>query len=355
MLVISDTHIGVIRSGGTTHTSAEQVREYLLQKFAEHLLLADEVLINGDLFDTYSIPLIDLFRTHQIISDWLAAGDRRVHLVPGNHCLSKNSENLSSFELMARLLQARFGERVRYLQGGCQVKEGIYVISHVRNQDIFDHELTQVPEGMKYLLLHCNFDSPFACDADNSLNLSREQAKALKARGITMVLGHEHQGRELLGGSVIIVGNQVPSSVSDCMSHGDGQRAGTKRALILEDGGHRFTQTWSVDDEDGWFARVDWKELAEVIEEGRGFIRVEGEATRDEAPAVVRAIAAFRQRSQSFVVTNAVHIEQAEGLGDLEDSIEDVRTVDIMALLLEQLDERESAIVRALLAEKEMT
>ena len=327
------------------------MREYLLRKFAEHLLLGDNVLINGDLFDTYQIPMIDLLKTHQIICAWLSQKiTRRICLVPGNHCLSKASHNLSSFELMSRLLQGQFGEQVKYAQGGVWAQDGVYVISHVPNQELFDLEIDRVPDGVKFLMLHANFDSVFACAADHSINLSREQAKKLKARGITMVLGHEHQGRELMGGKVVIAGNQVPSSVSDCLSHGDAQKGGTKRATLLnpDDGTYQFVTTWTPDDAEGWYATIDWRELKDVQEEGRGFIRVEGAALAAEASDVIKAISSFRQRSKSFVVTNAVKVEQVEGLSDIADSIEDVRGVNVVELLLEMLDPKQKLAVQAL-------
>jgi len=351
-LVVNDLHLGVSRVGGTTAESAATLREYLQENFKRLLELADDVLVNGDLFDSYSIPTLDLLQAYETVSEWLDAKPvRRIVMVPGNHDLSKNSQDLSSFELMSRLLQSRYSERVQYLQGAGWAREGVYVISHVTNQEIFDLELGRIPEGAKYLMIHSNLDSKFAADAEHSLNLDRSQAKDITARGITIVMGHEHQGREIMKGKVIVVGNQVPSSCSDCMPHGDGQKNGTKRALIIEDGAHRFVPTWTPDDAEGWFARVDWRELKDVEEEGRGFVRVEGDASEAEAADVIKAISAFRQRSRSFVVANAVKVEQAESLEDIAASIEDIRNVSVLELLLEQLDDAQQAAVRKLLGE----
>lgn len=352
MLVINDVHLGVSRVGGTTVESSQALREYLQSRFWQLLGLSDDVLINGDLFDSYRVPTLDLLRAYETISEWLGAKpERRVVLVPGNHDLSKSSQEVSSFELMSRLLQSRYPERVQYIQGTGWAREGIYVISHVVNQDIFDLELGRIPDGTKYLMIHANLDSRFAAEAEHSLNLSRNQAKEITSRGITIVMGHEHQGREILGGKVIMVGNQVPGSVSDCISHGDGQKDGTKRALVIEDGKHHFVPTWAPDDPEGWFAKVDWRGLKDVEEEGRGFIRVEGDASEAEAADVIKAISAFRQRSKSFVVANAVRVEQAETLEDIAASIEDIRSVSVLDLLLEQLDEPQREVVRKLLEE----
>lgn len=343
--VISDQHLGVQRVAGTTHESAQALREYLHRKFKETLTLADDVIINGDLFDSNRVATADLLKTYETISEWLDGGTRAITLIAGNHDLSKNSQELSSFELLAFLLRSRYPDQVQYLQGASWVGDGIYAVSHVTNQECFDLELSRVPEGVRWLLLHANFDSKFAADAEHSLNLDRAQAKALTARGIKIVMGHEHQGRELMNGKVIIVGNQVPNSVSDCLGND------TKRALIIDGNEHKFVKTWSADDEgDGWFARVDWRELSGVEEEGRGFIRVEGDAGAEEASEVIRAISAFRSKSKSFVVANAVKVEALEGMGELAESIEDIRSLDVIEMLLAELDEPQVAVIRKLVA-----
>ena len=343
-LIVSDQHLGVQRVAGTTHESAQALREYLHKKFKETLTLADDVIVNGDLFDSNRVATADLLLTYETISDWVATGDRAITMIAGNHDLSKDSQNLSSFELLAFLLRSRYPGRVEYLQGAGMVRDGIYAISHVTNQEIFGLELSRVPEGVKFLCLHANFDSKFAADAEHSLNLDRSQAKALTARGIKIVMGHEHQGRELMNGKVIVVGNQFPSSVSDALGND------TKRALIIDGSEHKFVTTWTADDQDGWFARIDWRELAGVEEEGRGFIRVEGEASAEEAAGVVRAISAFRSKSKSFVVANAVKVEALEGMDELAESIEDIRSLDVIEMLLAELDESQVALIRKLVA-----
>lgn len=352
MIVVNDVHIGVERVAGTTPNSAAELRQSLLEAYAELLALDDEVLVNGDLFDTYNIPLSDLLQTYRTTAEWLSESNKRsIHLIPGNHCLSKNSANLSSFELMGRLLQSQFGPRVSYIQGGAWVDQarGFYAISHVVNQSVFDLELERLPEGVKYLFLHANYDSGHAADVAHSLNLSREQAKALTATGITIVMGHEHQGRTAWKGKLIITGNPRPSSVSDCLAHGDGQLDGKKRALVIDDDGHSFIDTWHAH---GSFAEVDWRDLGNWS--GRElFIRVTGKADAEEAADVIKAIATFRKGSDAFVVTNAVKVAQLVDVDGLEVSAEDVRSVDVVGMLLESLTEEQAAVVRQLMEEKE--
>lgn len=354
-LVINDLHLGVSRVGGTTAESAAALRAYGHAQSSALLEIADRemcqtVIINGDLADQYNLPLSEALGIYETMDLFLRDNPYKDLVIAcGNHDLSKDSSRLGTVEFVGALLKMKYPDRFTLVTEPRDLSGRIYIIPHVVNQDVFELELSRVPEGTKYLLLHCNYDNKFAADAEHSLNLDRSQAKALKERGITMVLGHEHQGRESLGGKVVIVGNQSPSSVSDCMPHGDGQKNGTKRALIIEDGAHRFVPTWSDDDARGWFARIDWRELKDVEEEGQGFVRVEGDASEEEAAEVIKAISAFRQRSKSFVVTNAVKVEQAGGLEDVAASIEDIRNVSVLELLLEQLEPAQQAAVRALL------
>jgi len=346
LLVINDIHIAANRTGGTTQESLEALRSYLHAELKKLLKLNNRVVVNGDFFDSYSVPLVELFRSYETLSEWLGDRSNSITLIPGNHCLSKSSSVFSSFELMSRLLQSQYPDQVRYIQGAGWVQDGVYAVSHVPNQEHLDLELGRIPEGVKYLLLHCNLDSKFAAEASHSLNLDRVQAKALTARGITIVIGHEHQGRETMHGKAIVTGNQAPGSVSDCLGNT------TKRALLIENDSYRFIETWRADQEsDGWFARVDWQDLASIEEEGRGFIRVEGEATAAQAADVIRAISAFRQRSRSFVVANAVKIETLDDLDDIAQSVEDVRSVDVLELLLEHLEPAQQEAIRKLTGE----
>ena len=352
MLIVNDIHIGVERMAGTTPTSAQALRGYLLQTYAELITGHDEVLVNGDLFDTYNIPLTDLLQAYQISATWLDASQRRkLHLIPGNHCLSKNSMNLSSFELMARLLQARFGDRVTYTQGGAWVDEerGLYAISHVVNQDLLDYEISRVPHEAKYVFLHANFSNTFAVNSDHSLNVTREQVRDLISRGSTVVFGHEHQGRTLFSGRLVITGNPRPSSVADCLAHGDGQLDGKKWAMVISPtGDYSMLQTWDRKDPIYGYDEIDWRDLSGLTE-SRKFVRVTGEAEADEAADVIKAIASFRQRSDAFVITNAVKVSQLADTGELEVSAEDVRSVNVIDMLLQSLTEEQAATVRQLM------
>lgn len=356
-LVISDLHLGVQRTGGTTRSSADELRVWGHEQHRKLLNLAvlhacNTVIINGDLTDVYDLPLGQALEVYVVLDEFLSANpDKVVYVATGNHDLSKDSSKLGTVAFVGALLQMKYPDNFILVDRPTTLVGGVHIVPHVPNQDLFDLELGRVPKGTEWLLLHANYDNTFACAADHSLNLSRDQAKGLKSRGLKMVFGHEHQGRESLGGSVLIVGNQFPTSVSDCLPHGDGQKDGRKKALILDHGTntHEYITTWTPDDADGWYAEVDWRDLSGVEEEGRGFIRVNGKASTSESAEAVKAIATFRQRSKSFVVTNAVQVEQAEGLEDIAASIEDIRSVNVIELLMDMLDPAQRETVQKLL------
>lgn len=351
-IVINDLHLGVTRSGGTTQSSMLALRDY---GHTQHRWLlwnaedGDTVIVNGDLADQYDIPLGQALEIYGVAADFLRAKPKcRLVWAVGNHDLSKDSSKLGTVAFLGALLEAAFLSRFDLMVKPGALDSTTWVIPHVANQDMFDMELTRIPDNVKNLLLHCNYDNEFAGQMDHSLNLSRRQAKVLKDRGITMIFGHEHQQKTSLGGAVVVVGNQFPASVSDCLNNE------SKRLVkILEDGSLEFVNTWSVDSEVGYYKEVDWRDVATFMHAPAGFIRVSGNATGEEAADVVKAISALRQRSEAFVVTNAVQIEQAGGLEDLAASVEDVRSVNVIDLLLETLDVDQQNAVKRLLGRKD--
>jgi hypothetical protein len=63
---------------------------------------------------------------------------------------------------------------------------------------------------------------------------------------------------------------------------------------------------------------------------------------------MIKAISTLRSKSEAFVITNAVQVEQAEGLGDIASSVEDVRSVNVIDLLLELLTPEQGRVVKQL-------
>lgn len=340
LTVLNDWHIGAVRTGGTTPATAYQLRQDLLATFEELLTDIDTDLgINGDLFDGPAISMADLLRTYRILDDWLVRTGKSLWLSDGNHDLSKNSTNFSSFQFLAKLLtgaEGQYAGLVTHIEGAGQMTLHGYVIPHVANQDLFDLELAKVPE-CKYLFVHCNYDNEFAVEADHSLNMSRAQAEALPVKHI--VFGHEHQPRTELGGKVVIVGNQVPSSVSDCLGNDE------KSFFQTVDDTYHLPITWEAA---GDLAELPWQEV-NGYEGPERFIRVTGTAAADEAAQVVQAISRFRQASKALVITNAVKIEGIDDQATLTLSVEQITAFNVRDALAELLTDDENKRINILL------
>lgn len=351
LTAINDLHLGAVRSAGTTQATALALRQYLLHNFRRLLSEIDsDLLINGDLFDSANAPLADVLEAYSCLATWLERTGKCLFLSDGNHDLSKNSTQLSSFQLLAKLLLLRFPEQAAHVTGEgrailfkeCVAYESplkVYVIPHVANQDLFNVELSKVPEDTDYLFVHANYNNFFAVEADHSLNMSEDQAKSLKVRHI--VFGHEHQQRTALNGKVVIVGNQIPSSVADCL--------GNAQKCLLQAGddyfgGYSYTTTWEAE---GDYSEQDWKSLEDI---GR-FIRISGTATAEEASTVISVIAKFRQTAEALVITNAVKIEGQNDTENLALSHDEITTFNVLGALLELLTPEEGTKINNLLAQ----
>lgn len=345
LTVISDWHLGAHRSAGTTPATAYQLRQDLLRAGSNILEQVNgDLLVNGDLFDGPDIPRADLLATVRMFSYWLDRGDGDLFLSNGNHDLDKNSTRLSSFQFFAQLLLSLYPQRVAHIEEGTHLDQhDAYVIPHVANQDLFNLELAKVP-ACRFLFVHANYDNQFAVEADHSLNLSKEQAEQLPVEYI--VFGHEHQARTELGGKVVIVGNQFPSSISDCLGND------WKAMLRIQDARrYEVHVTWqAISDIAGRvvdYSEQDWRELTDT---GR-FIRVTGTATAAEADKVVTALGRFRREASALVITNAVKIEGVDDGAELALSHEDVTTFNVMEALREYLGPEDAAEVDLIMGE----
>jgi Calcineurin-like phosphoesterase len=232
-LVINDLHLGVQRTGGTTRASADALREWGHQQHRRLLRLApahgcDRVIVNGDLSDVYDLPLGQALEIYMAADEFMVSHpDIDLVWALGNHDLSKDSSRLGTVAFVAALLGMKHPDQFQMVSEPTMLEGGVYVVPHLPNQELFDLALSRVPEGEIYILLHCNYDNKFAMQSDGSLNLCRDEAKRLIKGGGTVILGHEHQQNEAFGGKLVVVGNQFPSSISDCLG------SGGKRALVI--------------------------------------------------------------------------------------------------------------------------
>jgi DNA repair exonuclease SbcCD nuclease subunit len=338
---INDVHIGAIRTAGTTPATAYQLRLDLIEGFGSLLEMATgcDLIINGDLFDKENVPMSDLYAAYSLLRTWMLANPPSYLIMPpGNHDLSKTSTVFTSFDLLVKLLESEFGARVFSMRTGVGFA-GSWIIPHVPNQDLFNLELAKVPPGTKYLFLHCNVDNGFAVEADHSLNLSLEQAEKLPVERI--IVAHVHQRAEYLHGKVLLPGNQVPSSVADCLGND------RKYALKLHADKVEYVETCRMSD---CFLRVDWRAL-DGADTDIAFVRVEGECEAHETSEAVKAISQKRKTSPALVITNSVKIEGMDDQKQIKTNLEEIKSFKVLDALQEILTEEERAILVPLMEE----
>ena len=345
MIILNDLHLSTTRSGGTTPQSQAALRNYLRKSLSDTLedYAGQHVVINGDLFDSFQVETSEVIAAHKIFQEHLER-EGQLTLVMGNHDSSAKADKVSSFHLLAHILKSThpgYVDVIDHTDGLSWIGVGVFAISHCMNQSLFDLELAKAAKRDgedRYLLLHCNYKNGFAENSDHSLNINDEQVGALMRAGWTMILGHEHQGYTLRGGRVIVVGNQFPSSVADCI--GD-----PEKHLLEIDGGVKFVCTW---DANGSYIEADWRNLGDIEDYQYNFIRVVGNATALEAAAVIKAVSQLRQRSEAFVITNSVKVEGQDMTMNTE-SIESIKAFDLLSAIYAELNEREIETVKELM------
>lgn len=336
LTIINDLHRGVSRQGGTTESSRRALKTF--QAFSTKTLLDavhGHLLIAGDLFDGFHVDELDFLEVYLELSAWLKKDEtNELWLGAGNHDWSDKGEKVSHFSMLTTFLGVF--PRVHVIQPNTWAQVGpdednVVFVAHHSNQDLFDETLSLLFGGApRTVILHANYHNNFAKDSDQSLNVSEDVARDAVNAGFNLIFAHEHQSRSPIplgarqdAGYVYVMGNQIPSSVSDCLSND------AKFYTVLSHDGYQKVKVWGRNDDLAPFTEIDWSEC-EDNHGTHGFIRVTGTVTREQSALMVQAISKLRQKSDAFVISNAVKIE---GLGDPTDlpaTIEDIKTFNVM-------------------------
>ena len=352
MIIVSDIHISVNRVSGTTPQSREDLRNYVFAEFDKLLDITDnnDLCILGDLFDGFEVAPRDWLDAYLLLSGWCENNpDNTLYLVAGNHDISPRALKVSAFETLGTVLVKQFQNvKVIGIDETLTADGYIHLVAHHRNQELFDLTLAKVLEDCErgdYVLLHANYDNKFAEQADHSLNVSEAQALEFTKKGVDLLFAHEHHHRREIphgtpadGGSVVCLGNQIPTSVSDCLGNN------SKFYWSLDGNGLQKFEYWKVGGDNGYQA-IDWRDLNQGAA-GAKFIRVVGDAVNAEAAQVIDAIHRFRQKSNAFVITNAVKIEGIADIESLPSTFEAAKKFDVMEFVYGQLNEAEAEVIR---------
>ena len=341
--ITTDWHIGVKRNAGTTPGSAEKLGAYLHSALHDALFsdLKSAHIIAGDIFDRFTVDTADLIHTYTTLAKWLDISNEQLVLMRGNHDYQPRGASASSFDLLTHILSAQFPDQVVVVTEPTEWRQFIF-IPHLPNNEILQLEIDKLRDvSRRIIIFHANLDNPWAAESQNSLNVSMDAANALVAQGNIVCFGHEHQPRTLNGGKIIVLGNVVPSSVSDCLGND------TKYHTLVD--GLDVTRVPVLNVREV-FCEMDWKELDETPAHMQ-FVRVTGDCTSNEAAGMISAVSKLRQKHSAFVITNSVKIEgiaQMEALTDLTQ--ESLSRFDVMGALFEDMNEREQTTIKGLLA-----
>lgn len=220
---VSDTHLGKNLKTNTTPSSRKRLQDKLyqtgLKARQEAYEICDVVIDCGDLFDKPH-------NTEEVIMQGINLQKYTEILLSGNHDVKNLRDDVTSFSLMGDFYKLNpVWESAGYNTLPVSLDDndkGIctYAVPHCSSQEVFEQCLakacTQANLGaVKILLLHCNYDNPFAEEKDQDLNLSKELAKNLLSHFDYIFMGHEHQHATHFDGRLVIVGNQHPTSFSD--------------------------------------------------------------------------------------------------------------------------------------------
>ena len=335
--ITTDWHIAVRRMAGTTPATQQALRDDLRAALESNLDDTDH-LIMGDVFNDFTVEASELIATYTIFSEWLDKYGRKLALLRGNHDHSMRGTQASSFDLLGHILKRHFPDQVTVADEVMEWKQFV-LIPHLPNNDILNVEVAKLGDVRdKVVVFHANVDNFFASDSQHSLNLSMEQVEDLVGRGNLVLVGHEHQHRQLVDGRCVVLGNTAPSSVADCIGND------AKFCAYVSGTECELVETWKAD---GNFAELDWRDLSDG---GHKFIRVVGDAAAEQAADVVNAIAKFRQASSAYVISNSVKIEGQELLAEMGvDSVEAIKKFDVTGAIFSRLTEREIEVVKELL------
>jgi len=273
-----------------------KLKEKLYTTVQEAIDVDCPVICLGDLFDTFDTDNTSL----------LAGIDtykKCALTLFGNHDLSNRVDLLSSIEVADYLENGEdtFRHSAKESWASCKAIDGLefWFVDHKLTQDVFegalDHALDHAKLG-DVLLLHSNYDSPFATQ-ESTLNLTRDKAETLLTKFSYIFMGHEHASKEDFDGRLILLGNTHPTGFSDISD---------KFVWDIEIEADKITSIqkqiiWSADE--GHLV-VDWTDLSELESIGSKveFLEVKGVADQQHMPLIASQVAALWNLSPNLLM-----------------------------------------------------
>ena len=316
ILLFTDPHIGLNRHSHTTPASRARLKENLIAQAASLTSVGfDATICLGDLFDSHDVDngsLIDGINIYQSCDLTLF----------GNHDLSNRSDIYSAIEVASEVTPTSVPRRPAWEPKASMLElYGVrfWFIDHKLNQTIFEEALQYAydrAEAGDVLLLHCNYNSPFASQ-ESTLNLSEENAHDLLDVFDYVFIGHEHRPRELYDGRIMLLGNTHPTGFADISDK-------FAYKLIIDDRGIVRVEKSLIWSEELNYLEVDWTELSELTQLGDSiqFISVNGAAHSQHGATISRQVADLWKLSDNLLmVRNNVSLIGAVEVNTLDQEL----------------------------------
>ena len=227
IVFFTDPHLGLNRASGTTSKSKALYKEKLYEVVMAILEANKDssVICLGDLFD-------ECHNSEEVIFQGQTVAKRCELVIGGNHDISNKVGDVGSLQLVEEVLEGDVvisspdPSKPHFREtsiGGIY----FYTIPHCLTQSIFEESVikatakaSKANTEKRVLLLHCNVSTTAGSfgkveDGGSSLWLTEElQEKALEVFDKILV-GHEHEPKELHQGRLVILGNTYPVSYGE--------------------------------------------------------------------------------------------------------------------------------------------
>lgn len=315
--LFTDPHLGTRRAAHTTRESSKRLTLALFKQAWDVIEDAEKPICLGDLFDR-------AFNDESILVQGYEIASNCMWTLAGNHDETNREGTITSLRALQEM--------------GCAIIsspslsepyfdnfEPLYFVPHHASQELFEQAMLGAAEHASreragrasVLMLHCNYDQPFATE-DDTLNLSPAIAQKLLESFDYIFLGHEHKPSTHFDGRVVILGNTHATSFADISDKFSYQLEITDYEINL-----RKDRIWSKDER---FASVMFgQDLPDLS--GVQFIDVIGAA--DEAVAVADFMQqVWENAPDALAVRNSVSVAGVNVADDEAERpvVEDLRT-----------------------------
>ena len=320
ILFTSDFHLGLSRTAGTTPESRLKLRDLIQAQTQEILDLGYGILERskasgpalikrvclGDFFDTYSNSEETLLHTWKLFQSLDL-------IVAGNHDVTNRKGTIGSLQYFDHLAGkkspvclTKFGSAKvhTYTVGTTH----LVIVPHMASQELFEKALenavAKTREGChNLLLLHCNFELEFA-HSETTLNLTRDRARDLLGHFHHILLGHEHNPRDVLDNRLHVIGCPFPTSFADMTD---------KRVLLWDVGAAQFETIPVWDLASGCHEMTPSQSVEHIT---ASFVRIRGEVPAQDLAQVMRNVKTLWKENTSLLAVSAeikIAGEQPEG------------------------------------------